>query len=333
MIRSFAASLLLLGSASAQCNILLNPCAHPGGSDDPRQMGWEITNQTLGGKTASQLVDTSIIATCKVGPALNCAGIHTGCHSWGQGFGDRNGVMSLVGSAAAFTVESWPDAKSLPVGNGQTPPGNCLGLGADGHSVTMTATGPHCVAFTLAGAGKSARLLAVGPAAAKGKCLDTAPPPAPTPPPPPPLPPAYVGVTCEDPKFMHAKYCDKALPIPERVAAIVSNMTIWEKIGMTDNGNKGVGRLGIRRFQFGEGLHGVMANCGAIVGEPDQFGARTGCPTSYPSGIAEGATFNKSLWLAVGAADGREGRALHNQPAGGSNVSGAMGGNGLAAIS
>ena len=28
-----------------------------------------------------------------------------------------------------------------------------------------------------------------------------------------------------------------------------------------------------------------------------------------------------------------EGRALHNQPAGGSNVSGAMGGNGLAAIS
>ena len=50
-----------------------------------------------------------------------------------------------------------------------------------------------------------------------------------------------------------------------------------------------------------------------IAGEPDQFGARTGCPTSYPSGIAEGATFNKSLWLAVGAADGREGRALHNQ--------------------
>ena len=44
-----------------------------------------------------------------------------------------------------------------------------------------------------------------------------------------------------------------------------------------------------------------------------------------------GATFNKSLWLAVGAADGREGRALHNQPPAGSNVSGAMSGNGLEA--
>ena len=35
---------------------------------------------------------------------------------------------------------------------------------------------------------------------------------------------------------MHAKYCDKSLPVPERVAAIVNNMTIWEKIAMTDNG-------------------------------------------------------------------------------------------------
>lgn len=52
-------------------------------------------------------------------------------------------------------------------------------------------------------------------------------------------------------------------------------------------GNTGVGRLGIRPFQFGEGLHGVMCNCGNATGEPDQFGERTGCPTSYPSGIAE----------------------------------------------
>ena len=29
-------------------------------------------------------------------------------------------------------------------------------------------------------------------------------------------------------------------------------------------------------------------------------------------GIAEGATFNKSLWLAVGAADGREGRGTQS---------------------
>ena len=86
-------------------------------------------------------------------------------------------------------------------------------------------------------------------------------------------------------------------------------------------------------MQFGEGLHGVDANCGAIVGDADEFGPRTGCPTSYPAGIAEGATFNKSLWLAVGAADGREGRALHNQKdANTPSPSGALAGNGLAAI-
>ncbi len=318
--------------AAAQCEILLNPCSKPGGSDDPRQFGWEISNSTVGGKTASQLVDNSLVGVCKVGPALNCAGPNSHCHSWGKGFADRNGVMSLVGSSDSFEVQSWPDTKSLPVEPNQTPPGQCLTATTDGH-VVMLPIGPKCISLSLQGSGKNAKLVVAGPEAAKGKCLDTAPPPAPTPPGPPPAPPAYAGVTCKDPQFMHAKYCDKDLPVAERVAAIVSNMTIWEKIEMTDNGNTGIGRLGIRPFQFGEGLHGVMANCGAIVGEPDQFGARTGCPTSYPSGIAEGATFNKSLWLAVGAADGKEGRALHNQPQPGKNVSGALSGNGLAAIS
>ena len=131
---------------------------------------------------------------------------------------------------------------------------------------------------------------------------------------------------------MGAAYCNRSRPVSERVKAIVSQMTVWEKIGMTDNGNTGVGRLGIRPMQFGEGLHGVDSNCGAVVGEADEFGLRTGCPTSYPSGIAGGATFNKSLWLAVGAADGREGRALHNQPASPGAPPGNLAGHGLAAI-
>ena len=196
---------------------------------------------------------------------------------------------------------------------------------------------------------------------------------------------------------------------PKSQASIIALMNIDEKVAMTDSGNPGIGRLGIRPMQFGEGLHGVDAQCGAVVGEADEFGhvrpkthggpglpvcsalgatrhacftarsalastpaaghsrwqpethwqwtnedlnlsicfvlfspdlwilsqigaraqtsksmvtivqatacppahaphrPRTGCATSYPSGIAEGATFNKKLWLAVGAADGREG--------------------------
>eukprot|EP01050_Picozoa_sp_SAG11_P048660 SAG11_NODE_26155_length_349_cov_0.624000_1_plen_59_part_10 len=58
---------------------------------------------------------------CKVGNALNCPGVNTQCHSWGQGFGDRNGVMLIKeGSGGAFTVESWADTTTLPVGRGQT---------------------------------------------------------------------------------------------------------------------------------------------------------------------------------------------------------------------
>ena len=83
---------------------------------------------------------------------------------------------------------------------------------------------------------------------------------------------------------------------------------------MLDNNNPGVWRLGIRPMQFGEGLHGVASNCGEALGAPDRFGPRTGCPTSFPAAIAEGATFNKSLWATVGATIGREARALHNQP-------------------
>ena len=91
-------------------------------------------------------------------------------------------------------------------------------------------------------------------------------------------------------------------------------MSTPEKILMLDNNNPGVWRLGIRPMQFGEGLHGVASNCGEALGAPDRFGPRTGCPTSFPAAIAEGATFNKSLWATVGATIGREARALHNQP-------------------
>jgi beta-glucosidase-like glycosyl hydrolase len=99
-------------------------------------------------------------------------------------------------------------------------------------------------------------------------------------------------------------------------------------------------------MQFGEALHGVATGCGWVGGgggdrgQPqaaDQFGPRTGCPTSYPAAIAEGATFNRSLWAAVGAAIGREARALHNQPscagqANCVNISGALSGKGLAGL-
>lgn len=39
----------------------------------------------------------------------------------------------------------------------------------------------------------------------------------------------------------------------------------------------------------------------------------TGCPTSFPHALLMSASFNRSLWTAVGTAISTEDRALHNQ--------------------
>ena len=188
---------LSLRAADAQSNFLVSKC---GG---PRQQGWKIVNKTLGGVTASNLEDTTDGAP--VGPNLNCPGSGT-CHSWGGGFGDRNGVVLIKGTAASFIVESWPDTKTLPVGNGKTPPGQCLTAdhpGKDGSTLHMKpAGGAACLALSWSGT----TLKVVG---STDLCLGASVPPPPSPPPPPPAPPPYSGVTCKDPKFSFQPYCNR----------------------------------------------------------------------------------------------------------------------------
>jgi hypothetical protein len=326
--------IFLCGYTAAQLDFQVKPCS----GSDASLRGWVVHNHTIDGQLAANLLDGGIPKP-PVGPALNCAGT-AACHSWGPGFTDRNGILDLQPATAAgeFRILSWPATKSVPVGNGQTPPGQCVtadSAALNGSRLHMRAAGANCLQFRLT---SPAGALEIVDGAHPGGvfCVGTAPytPPPPKPPPPPPPPPPYTGAApcAAGSKWASQPYCNRSLSIAARVQSIVSQMTIWEKIAMTDSGNPGVGRLGLRPMQFGEGLHGVDANCGAAVGKPDEFGARTGCPTSYPSGIAEGATFNKSLWLAVGAADGREGRALHNQPANPGGPPGAEAGHGLAAI-
>lgn len=46
----------------------------------------------------------------------------------------------------------------------------------------------------------------------------------------------------------------------------------------------------------------------------DEFGGNsTGCPTSFPHGTALGSTFNRTLWVLIGAAIGAEARGFHNE--------------------
>jgi hypothetical protein len=291
-----------LSPLAAQQIFRLKTCGKE--SDSPRQYNWFTKNKTFSNIVASNLEDGNLHAP--VGDAINCPGNGNDCHSWGASFDDRNGVVFLNGSwSVGFTIETWPlpdsrDGPHCPGLNGGTcnTPGNCATASSgahpkDGDSLQMQATGPNCLRFIAQGmVGNATRLGVLGAGPIPTLCLDADVPPKPTPaqptPPPTPAPaPAFAGVTCKDPRFSSAPYCNRSLPVAARVASIVSQMTIFEKIAMTSNGNQGIGRLGIRPFQFGEGLHGVDSTCGQVVGEADEWGARTGCATSYPSGIAE----------------------------------------------
>ena len=246
--------------------------------------------------------------------------------------GPLNGTCSGNYSAGVCLHDAYPILRTFSC----TDPGACC---------ANCSANPKCVSWNINTGMKSCFLRGNYRANPGAQCISgqvrpapPGPPPPPPRPPPPPPPPTFTGVTCTNASFASQPYCNRSLSTADRVASIVSLMTTAEKLLLLEANDPGVARLGIRPMQFGEGLHGVASGCGLAVGEPDEYGPRTGCPTSYPGGIAEGATFNKSLWLTVGAAIGREARALHNQPqcagqANCANVSGALSGSGISGLS
>jgi hypothetical protein len=120
--------------------------------------------------------------------------------------------------------------------------------------------------------------------------------------------------TCIDAPLSGFPFCNKDLPAAERARDLVSRMTLDEKAANMDSYNPGVPRLGLTPNTFGEALHAVNSGCGAS----HDFGTykSTGCATVFPQVITLGATWNRSLWTAVGAAISTEVRALYNQNVG-----------------
>ena len=107
-------------------------------------------------------------------------------------------------------------------------------------------------------------------------------------------------------------FCNVALSAEARAANLISLMLPTEKAAMLAASNNGVPRLGVPPLRYGEALHGVLSGCGAAAPPAGGF-ASTGCPTSFPTGLALGSTFNRTLWGAVGTVIGTEARALFNQ--------------------
>ena len=131
---------------------------------------------------------------------------------------------------------------------------------------------------------------------------------------------AGVPLTCTRAPFTSLPFCNASLPTSARVADAVSRMPLSEKLSamyrpfgspfVTCSGGGGAPSLGIGSLPAtSECVHGVAWGC-----TPGGL-----CPTLFPNGGALGASFNRSLWRAVGSTIGDEQRALANlngQPSG-----------------
>jgi beta-D-xylosidase 4 len=133
-----------------------------------------------------------------------------------------------------------------------------------------------------------------------------------------------VPLGCTKAPFTSMPFCDPSLPTAARVSDAVSRMSLQEKIdSMTRpfgspfvecHGTGGVPSLGIDGIpNYSECLHGVASGC------IDVGGGDKKCPTLFPNAAMMGATFNRSLFKAVGSVIGDEMRAIANiqgQPSG-----------------
>ncbi|KAL9263405.1 putative beta-D-xylosidase 2 [Drosera capensis] len=115
---------------------------------------------------------------------------------------------------------------------------------------------------------------------------------------------AKLGMTMSDYAF-----CDRRLPYHVRVKDLVDRMTLYEKTQNLGSRAKGVDRLGVPAYQWwSEALHGISdQGTGGVHFDKEVPGA-----TSFPLVILTAATFNESLWKAIGEVVSTEGRAMYN---------------------
>ena len=91
-------------------------------------------------------------------------------------------------------------------------------------------------------------------------------------------------------------FCDKSLSVEDRVADLVKRLTLQEKIGSLVNSATSVSRLGIPKYEWwSEALHGV-----SNVGPGTHFSSLVPGATSFPMPILTAASFNASLFEAIG---------------------------------
>ncbi|XP_030509943.1 beta-xylosidase/alpha-L-arabinofuranosidase 2 isoform X2 [Cannabis sativa] len=103
-------------------------------------------------------------------------------------------------------------------------------------------------------------------------------------------------------------FCDTSLGVDARVADLVKRLSLGEKIGFLVNSAGNVSRLGIPKYEWwSEALHGV-----SYVGPGTKFSNVVPGATSFPQPILTAASFNASLFEAIGKVVSNEARAMYN---------------------
>jgi len=107
---------------------------------------------------------------------------------------------------------------------------------------------------------------------------------------------------CSTPETDKFPFCDTRLSLDERIKDLISRIHLEEKpylLTARESPKGNISRIGLPEFDWGTNcIHGVQSRCGK------------NCPTSFPNPNGLGATFNRTLYRAMGAIIGMELRAL-----------------------
>ena len=108
--------------------------------------------------------------------------------------------------------------------------------------------------------------------------------------------PAFACDATKNPEVASYGFCNASLATDARVADLVQRLTLQEKILFIVNSAGSVSRLGIPKYEWwSEALHGVSNN-----GPGTKFSSLVPGATSFPQVILTAASFNTSLFQAIG---------------------------------
>ena len=112
---------------------------------------------------------------------------------------------------------------------------------------------------------------------------------------------------CVHGPLSNVSICDQHAPDTARIASLLSLLSVAEKFNWLGNTVAAIPRLGLPAYQWWEeALHGVAHSPGPT------FDALTPHSTQFPQPLSLAASFNRSLWLAVGQRIADEARAFSN---------------------